>query len=101
MKVKLRTWREFVARYGDFEARRKLRCATRGKRFIADVGLFRANRDPFALISDLLHHWTGQTPSQRRKQFAEVIRAILHAVRRQRQRVMGLCAPGVAHQMLP
>lgn len=101
MKVNVGTWRSFVTRYGEFDARRRLRYAARGKHFVSGNGLFRANRDPFALITELIHHWPGQAPSQRRKKFADAIRAILRTVRQQRERINGFCATGISLQRLP
>jgi hypothetical protein len=95
MKIKLTTWRSMLARYGDYEARRHLRCLQKGR------GLFRVERDPFSLIHDLVHLWPGRSPTENRKKFAVPIRGLLREIRRRRERTNALCAPGMSLQRLP
>ncbi len=95
MKIKLTTWHSMLARYGDYEARRQLRCLQKGR------GLFRVERDPFSLIHDLVHVWPGRSPTENRKKFAVPIRGVLREIRRRRERTNALCAPGISLQRLP
>ena len=95
MKIKLTTWYGMLARYGDYEARRRLRYLQKAR------GLFRAERDPFSLIQDLVHHWPGRSPIENRKKFAVPNRGLIREIRRRREHTNALCAPGVSHQRLP
>jgi hypothetical protein len=70
MKIKLTTWQSMLARYGDYEARRHLRCLRKALPQ-PTRGLFRVERDPFSLIHDL-----------------------------RRERTNALCAPGISLQRL-
>ena len=76
MKIKLTTWHSMLARYGDYEARRRLRYLQKAR------GLFRAERDPFCLIYDLVHLWPGRSPIENRKKFAVPIRGLIREIRR-------------------
>jgi hypothetical protein len=95
MKIKLTTWHGMLARYGDYEARRRLRYLQKAR------GFFRVERDPFSLIQDLVHLWPGRSPIENRKKFAVPIRGLIREIRRRREHTNALCAPGVSHQRLP
>jgi hypothetical protein len=56
MNIKLTTWHSMLARYGDYEAHRRLRWLQREWAFIKE------KRDPFSLIFDLVHVWPGRAP---------------------------------------
>ena len=95
MKIKLTTWHSMLARYGDYEARRHLRCLQKAR------VIFRVERDPFSLIFDLVHVWPGRSPTENRKKFAVPIRGLLCEIRRRRERINALCAPGMSLQRMP
>ena len=95
MKIKLTTWHSMLARYGDYEARRRLRYLQKSR------GLFKVERDPFSLIHDLVHVWPGRAPNENRKKFAVPIRGLLREIRRRREHTNALCAPGMSLQRLP
>ncbi len=95
MKIKLTTWHSMLARYGDYEARRRLRWLQREWVFIKE------KRDPFSLIHDLVHLWPGRVPTENRKKFAVPIRGLLREIRRRREHTNALCAPGMSRQRLP
>jgi hypothetical protein len=95
MKIKLTTWHSMLARYGDYEARRRLRYLQKAR------GLFRAERDPFSLIHDLVHLWPGRSPIENRKKFAVPIRGLIREIRRRREHTNALCALGISHLRLP
>lgn len=95
MKIKLTTWHSMLARYGDYEARRRLRYLQKAR------GLFRAERDPFCLIHDLVHLWPGRPPIENRKKFAVPIRGLIREIRRRREHTNALCALGISHLRLP
>jgi len=95
MKIKLTTWHSMLARYGDYEARRRLRYLQKAR------GLFRAERDPFCLIHDLVHLWPGRSPTENRKKFAVPIRGLIREIRRRREHTNALCALGISHLRLP
>ena len=99
MKIKLTTWQSMLARYGDNEARRHLRCLRKALPQ-PTWGLFRVERDPFSLIHDLVHVWPGRSPTENRKKFAVPIRGLLREIRRRRERTNALCAPGISLQRL-
>jgi hypothetical protein len=84
-----------LARYGDYEARRRLRYLQKER------GLFRAERDPFCLIHDLVHLWPGRSPIENRKKFAVPIRGLIREIRRRREHTNALCALGISHLRLP
>jgi len=95
MKIKLTTWRNMVAQYGDYEARRRLRWLQR------EWAFNREKLDPFSLLHDLVHVCTGRAPTENRKKFAVPIRGLLREIRRRREHINSLCAPGVSIQRLP
>lgn len=95
MKIKLTTWHSMLARYGDYEARRRLRYLQKAR------GLFRAERDPFCLIHDLVDLWPGRSPIENRKKFAVPIRGLIREIRRRREHTNALCALGISHLRLP
>jgi len=95
MKIKLTTWQGMLVRYGDYEARRRLRWLQREWAFI------KVERDPFSLIFDLVHVWPGRAPTGNRKKFALPIRCILREIRRRRERTNALCVPVMCLQRLP
>ncbi len=95
MNIKLTTWHSMLARYGDYEARRRLRWLQREWAFI------KVERDPFSLICDLVHVWPGRSSMGNRKNFAVPIRGLLREIRRRREHTNALCAPGMSLQRLP
>ena len=95
MKIKLTTWHSMLARYGDYEARRRLRYLQKSR------GLCKVERDPFSLIHDLVHLWPGRSPTENRKKFAVPIRGLLREIRRRREHTNALCVPGMSRQRLP
>lgn len=96
-------WHAYVARYGDYEARQRLRwiCRPLKASVQADVTYHRLRRDGLALVMDLVHTYPGLSPTEARKKFATAIRSMLRAVREHRERIMDFCVPGVPRQILP
>ena len=100
MNIKLTTWHSMLARYGDYEARRRLR-SLRKALPQPTQGLFKVERDPFSLIHDLVHLWPGRAPTENRKKFAVPIRGLLREIRRRREHTNALCASGMSRQRMP
>lgn len=96
MKVPIHVWTAHVARYGDRQARERLRWRTRERRVVV-----RDTREGLALVWSLIHEGLGGSPAGNRRKFAEVIRKMLQRVKEQRERINGFCATGVALQRLP
>jgi hypothetical protein len=100
MRITRKTWQEFIVRYGDFDARRRLRWITRQEKECAKAGVERARKD-FDVLWALIHTWPQGTAAQNRKKFAAVIRSVLTNIREHRERINGFCAPGVPTARLP
>lgn len=96
MKVPIPAWSAHVARYGDRQARERLRRRTRDRRVVV-----RETREGLAIVWSLIHEGLGGSPADNRRKFAEVIRKMLQRVKEQRERINGFCAPGVSLQRLP
>lgn len=101
MRISKKTWQEFVVRYGDFDARRRLRWATRWAKESAKADANRARKDDIAVLWALIHTWPRGTAAQNRKTFADAIRRVLANIREHRLRINGFCAPGVSPARLP
>lgn len=101
MKVNKATWQSFSKRYGDYEARRKLRWATRQHKMIALYDHRHTRKEVLATVWDLIHTWPGGSPAQNRKKFAEIIRVGLQRTREHRLQIDGYRKPGQIWQRLP
>lgn len=97
-------WLSFVTRYGEHEARRKLRWVSRPPEKVsaqAEIRHHRVRREGLSLVADLVHRWPGLSPMEARKKFAVPIRDMLRVLRERRERIREFCAPGVSRQTLP
>lgn len=101
MRTSIETWKTFVKRRGDWQAREALKWATRPQKMLAALNEVKRKRDPLNLVHELVHNWPGGSPSANRLKFAEVIRMLIQQSREHRARIIGYCAPGVARLWLP
>lgn len=97
-KISRQTWEQFVSRYGDYEARQRLRYHRPG--YPLALVIQRSRREKYAILHDLLHS-CGGTPSQNRAKFTTIVRQALRLMREDRERIRSFMAPGVAFQRLP
>lgn len=95
--VKLETWRKLVSRYGEYEARNRLRWVTRHQKMWAQP----LRRDSLSVVWDLIHTWPRLTPQETRRKFAGIIRTALRNIRNDRKRIDGYRVPGQAWHRLP
>lgn len=98
MKIKIGTWQHHVTRYGDYEARRRLRNLRRG--YIHVLGMLRARRDGFAVIHDLICSWGG-TQNENRKKFSVILQHAFRRMKEDRERVRSYLTPSQTYQRLP
>lgn len=95
--LKKETWEKYVAKFGVCESKRRLRVICRP--MAHQLAMVRAS-DPSTVIGNLVHGY--QDPAtQRRLEFAFVIRELLRISRERRERIFSYCAPGVRRQRLP
>lgn len=95
--LKKETWDKHVTKFGVYESKRRLRVICRP--MAHQLVMVRAS-DPSTVIGNLVHGYQ-EPATQRRLQFAWVIREILRRSREKRERIFSYCAPGVRRERLP
>ena len=95
MKINRSTWTSFLEKFGEFEARRRLRYY----RLERQHSFVSIKRCPLALASEMAQ--MDVTPLNARKKYKEVIRSLIEVHRSHRLRIESFLLPWQSRTRLP
>lgn len=95
MKIHHSTWNSFINKFGDYEARRRLR----SYRLERQHAFLSTKRCPLALASDIV--LIESTALKSRVKYKEVVRSLVSAHREHRLRIESFLLPGQPRTRLP